>query len=140
MQLVTLCDLDLLYTSMEMVDYGSGGQIYGTMEGHVRGDRLSGRIRLTNLASRRPDNVNVPTLRGIVDTDDGARMFVELNGLANLRPSDQARVFVTSLTFRTGAAQYAWLNSTFAVVEGVLDVVGVGGTARGRVHICEATI
>ncbi|HUH12831.1 MAG TPA: DUF3237 family protein, partial [Longimicrobiales bacterium] len=100
----------------------------------------NGRVRLTNMAPRRPDNVNMPTLRGVLDTDDGAKIFVEMTGLANLRTSDQARVFVTSLTFRTGAAPYTWLNTVFAVLEGVLDAVQVGGVARGRAYICEVTL
>lgn len=140
MRLTPLCDIDLRYTTLESVDYGAGGQLYGTMDGSVSGDRLRGTLRLTNLAARRPDNVNMPTLRGLLETDDGAVIFVEMNGIATLRAEDQARVFVTTLTFRTGDARYAWLNTTFAILEGVLDRVGVGGVARGRAHRCEATI
>jgi hypothetical protein len=140
MNLVTLCDVELRYTSIEIVDYGQGGQIYGTMEGDLRGDRLNGRVRLTNLAPQRPDNVNMPTLRGVLDTHDGAKIFIEMTGLANLRTPDQARVFVTSFTFRTAAAEYTWLNTVFAVLEGVLDTVQVGGVARGRAYICEVTL
>jgi hypothetical protein len=140
MQLVTLCDVELRYTSLESIDYGAGGQLYGTMEGTVRGERLNGQIRLTNLAPKRPDNVNLPTLRGLLDTNDGAKIYVELTGVANLRSADQARVFVTSFTFRTSAERYAWLNTVFAVLEGVLDKVQVGGIARGRAYVCEVTI
>jgi hypothetical protein len=140
MNTAPLADVTLHYTTLESVDYGAGGQIYGTMEGTLSGERLSGSLRLTNLATRRPDNINMPTLRGLLDTDDGAQVWVEMNGLAALRESDGARVFVTSLTFRTGDARYAWLNSKFAVLEGVLDRVGVGGVARARAHVCEATI
>ncbi len=42
--------------------------------------------------------------------------------------------------FRTGDERYAWLNTLFAVLEGVLDRVGVGGTARGRLYECRATL
>lgn len=140
MRLIELCDIELLYTSLTLIDYGAGGQIYGTMEGSASGERLSGQLSLTNLAARRPDNVNMPTLRGLLETGDGARLFVEMNGLAQLRSSDQARVFVTSLTFRTGAPKYAWLNGTLCILEGVLDAVAVGGTARGRAYECEATL
>jgi hypothetical protein len=35
--------------------------------------------------------------------------------------------------------RYAWLNSVFGVLEGVLDLVGVGGVARGRAFECRAT-
>jgi hypothetical protein len=54
--------------------------------------------------------------------------------------TDQARVFATSFTFRTGAAKYTWLNTVFAVLEGVLDAIQVGGIARGRAYTCEVTL
>ncbi len=140
MNLVPLGDVELRYGSLEAIDYGAGGQLYGTMEGWLRGTEISGALRLTNLASRRPDNVNLPTLRGLLTTDDGAVIYIEINGIAMLRETDQARVFVTSLTFRTGDPRYTWLNTVFAVLEGVLDVVAVGGVARGRAYRCEPTI
>lgn len=139
MNLVQLCDLVLRYTSLESLDYGSGGQIYGTMEGTISGENLRGTVRLTNLAQRRPDNVNMPALRGILDTDDGAKIFIELDGIANLRGTDQARVFVTSLIFHTADPRYVWLNTSFVVVEGVLDSVAIGGTARCRAFTCEVS-
>lgn len=139
MRLAPLCEMELRYTTLEALDYGAGGQIYGTMEGTVSGEKLRGSVRLTNLAPRRPDNVNMPTLRGLLKTDDGAAIYVELDGIATLRASDKARVFITSLTFRTGHTRYGWLNSTFAVLEGVLDSVSVGGVARARAYECEAT-
>lgn len=64
-----------------------------------------------NLAQRRSDNVDCPTLRGLLTTDDGATAYVEWNGLATLRPADQA-----------------------------FDSVSVGGSARLRAFTCEATI
>lgn len=129
---------ELRYTSLVALSYQPGGQIYGTMEGEVSGDRLSGHFQLTNLALMRPDNVN--TLRGLLTTDDGAQAYVEWDGFATLRPSDQARVFVTSLSFRTGDPRYAWLNTVVGVVEGVLDAVTVEGTAKLRAYTCEPTI
>lgn len=140
MTVTPLCSIELRYTSIESLDYGAGGQIYGEMEGTVTGERLQGRLRLTNLAPRRPDNVNMPTLRGLLETDDGAKIYVEMNGIAMLRQSDNARVFVTSLTFRTGDARYGWLNTTFAALEGVLDHVSIGGRARAEAHALTATV
>jgi Protein of unknown function (DUF3237) len=139
-ELVDLGDLDLTYTALESLDYGAGGQLYGTMEGRIVGERLQGELRLTNLAPRRADNVNLPTLRGVLATDDGATVWVEMDGLATLRPADEARVFVTTCRFRTGDERYAWLNAAFGVLEGVLDSVGVGGIAHGRVYECKATL
>jgi hypothetical protein len=140
MELVKLATVQLMYTTLEVVDFGSGGQLYGTMDGSLTGDRLNGTLRLTNLAPRRADNVNLPTLRGLLTTDDGAAVWVELDGIATLRPSDGARVFVTSFRFRTGDERYQWLNTVLAVLEGVLDSVGVGGVARGELHDCRATV
>ncbi len=140
MELVKLASVELTYTALEALDYGSGGQLYGTMEGSLAGDRLRGTLKLTNLAQRRPDNVNLPTLRGLLTTHDGAVVWVELDGIATLRPEDGARVFVTTCRLRTGDERYGWLNTVFAVLEGVLDSVGVGGVARGSVFECRATV
>jgi hypothetical protein len=62
---------------------------------------------------------------------DGARVWIELDGIATLGEEDGARVFVTSVRFHTGDERYTWLNTLFGVLEGVLDSVGVGGVARG---------
>lgn len=140
MEVLELAQLELTYVSLEALDFGSDGRLYGTMEGRLRGDRLAGDLRLTNLAPRRSDNANLPTLRGVLTTTDGASVWVELDGIATLRPSDGARVFVTAAAFRTGDERYAWLNSVVGVLEGVLDSVGVGGRARGRLFECRADL
>lgn len=140
MELVILGDLELRYTALESLDYGAGGQLYGTMAGRLEGEQVRGTLELTNLAPRRADDVNLPTLRGLLRTDDGAVVYVELDGVATLRAPDQARVFVTTLRMRTGDARYAWVNTVFGVLEGILDSVGVGGVARGRAYRCEPTI
>jgi hypothetical protein len=139
-QLAELARVDLKYTTLEAVDYESGGQLYGTMDGSLTGDRLSGKLRLTNLAARRPDNVNLPTLRGVLTTDDGAPVWIEIDGVATLRQEDGARVFVTACRFRTGDERYRWLNYLVGILEGVLDSVGVGGVARGHLFECLPTI
>ena len=140
MELVELGRLELTYTTLESFDFGADGQLYGTLDGRLAGERVSGELELTNLAARRADDVNLPTLRGMLTTEDGARVWVELDGIATLRPSDRARVFVTTFRCRTGDDRYAWLNSVFGVLEGVLDSVGVGGRARGRVFECRASL
>jgi hypothetical protein len=139
-KLSKLCDLELRYTSLQSVDYESGGQLYRTMEGTAVGERLAGSLHLTNLAVRRPDNVNLPTLRGLLTTADGATVWLELDGIATLRSSDNARVFVTSCRFRSGDAAYRWLDTLVVVVEGVLDRVAVGGVARAALYVCQPTL
>ncbi len=140
MDLAKLATVELTYTALEALDFGSGGQLYGTMKGSLAGDRLHGTLTLPNLARRRPDNVNLPTLRGLLTTDDGAVVSSELDGVATLRPEDGARVFVTTCRFRTGDERYGWLNTVFGVLEGGLDSVGVGGVARGSLFECRSTV
>jgi hypothetical protein len=140
MDLVPLGEVDLTYTTLTSLDFGSDGQLYGRLDGTLVGDRLTGELHLTNLAGRRADNVNLPTLRGLLTTQDQATVWIESDGIATLRPSDEARVFVTTFRFRTGDDRYAWLNIMFGVLEGVLDSVGPGGRARGRLFECRATI
>jgi hypothetical protein len=140
MELVPLAEMTLRYTSLQSLDFGPGGQLYGVMEGRIDGDRLSGDVHLTNLAARRPDDVNMPMLRGVVTTNDGTSVWIELDSIATLREADAARVFVTSCRFRTGDARHAWLNRCQAVVEGVLDEVRVGGLARALIHECRPTL
>jgi hypothetical protein len=140
MEVVELAELELTYTSLDSLDYGSGGQLYGTMDGSLVGDRVSGQLRLTNLAVRRADNVNLPALRGVLTTDDGASVWVEFDGVATLRPSDNARVFVTGCRFYTGDERYRWLNAVLGLLEGILGSVAVGGEARGLLFECRATV
>ena len=135
MKLHPLCEMEMHYTSMDYVDFGVGGQYVGTLEGTVKGDRLKGTLKTVNVPARRPDNVNCPAFRGIIATDDGAKVYFEFNGLAVLRPEDKARVFTTSLSLRTGDARYAWVNETVGVVEGILNTTT--DQAIVRAYACE---
>jgi hypothetical protein len=136
-ELMPLATFEFAYVSIERVDYAVGGQFYGVLEGTLTGERLSGRLQLTNLAQARPDGVNTPTLRGTLTTDDGAVVWLEMDGIAVLREADDARVFLTSARFRTGSEDHGWLNTALGVLEGVLDTTGL--TARGRLFECRAT-
>src|ERR1700730_656138 len=101
-----LCEMEMHYTWTDYVDYGVGGQYVGTLEGTVKGDRLRGTLKSVNVPARRPDNVNCPAFRG---------------GIALLRAEDNARIFTTSLSLRTGDPRYAWVNDTVGAVEGILN-------------------
>jgi hypothetical protein len=141
MNFTPLGEMDLTYVpGMTLVDYGIGGQYYAAMEGTWHGVRISGKLRLTNVAQKRPDNVNAPTLRGVLETDDGATMFVEMNGLSQIQ--EGGRVFVASLTLRTAHPSYQWVNTLFAVLEGELHGRPRANEiqAHCRVYACDATI
>lgn len=140
MELVELADWEMTYQTIELLDYGVGGQIYGTLQGSVTGSRLTADVEVTNLAARRPDNVNMPTLRGVLRTDDGAVIWVELDGISILRPEDGARAHITSVRFRTGDERYVWLNTVTGLLEAVLDRVTVGGHVHARLYECRHTL
>jgi len=120
-KLAPICEMQLHYTWIDYVDYGVGGQYVGTLEGSVTGDRLKGTVKSVNVPAKRPDNVNCPAFRGIIYTEDGAKIYFEFNGIALLRPEDNARVFTTALSLRSGDARYAWVNDTVGAVEGILN-------------------
>jgi len=138
MELVPLADVELAYVDIERIDYQVGGQFYGTLRGTLEGDRLSGSIQLTNLATARPDGVNTPTMRGVLTTPGGGQVWVVLDGIATLRQHDLARVFLTSAQLRTSEPQYDWVNTVFGVLEGVLDTDTL--KAHARLFECRATL
>lgn len=136
MQLVPLATMEMVYRTLEHVEFGPVGRGYGTLEGRLSGDRLTGRVHLTNLAERRPDGVHLPHLRGVLTTDDGAHVWVESDGVASLRESDGAHIFVSSIRFTTEDPRYRWLTTVLGVVEGVQDAVTVGGATSGTIWEC----
>lgn len=135
MELVELGSMELRYVEMEIINYEAGGQGFGRMEGRLEGGRLAGDIKLFNIPPKRPDNVFMPTLRGILTTAEEAKLYMEMNGISLAR--EDRRHFVTSLTFRTADARYDWANHVFGIVEGILTPDGL---ARCRSYICEPTI
>lgn len=135
MNLTPLCEMEMHYTWIDYVDYGAGGQYVGILEGTVTGDRLRGTLKSVNVPARRPDNVNCPAFRGIIATEDGAKIYFEFNGIALLRPEDKARVFTTSLSLRTGDARYAWVNNVVGAVEGILNTTTEKAVVRA--FVCE---
>ena len=140
MELVPLFEGELRYRTLHSVDFEVGRQFYGTLDGTISGERMRGRLELTNLAAQRPDNVNCPALRGLLTLEDESVAYVEMNGLSTLRESDQARVFVTSLTFRSGDQRWTWLNTVVGTLEGVLDTATVDGRSRFRAFECWPTV
>lgn len=139
-------EMDFVYTSMNYVDYGTSGQFYGVIEGHFNAELLRASLHLTNLATKRPDDVNTPTLRGLLTTEDGAAIYATMDGIALAGPMSTAafnvRRFVTSMTMRSGDPRYVWVNRIFLVVEGLLQGEPVPHKlgAHCRIYRCDPTI
>jgi hypothetical protein len=107
-------------------------QIFDVRGGVFEGPRLKGRL----LASGGDwllignDGVGRLDVRGTLETDDGARIYVQYHGVILLNQKvaealsggDELQYgdtyFMTQPRFETGDSRYAWLNSVVAVAEG----------------------
>jgi Protein of unknown function (DUF3237) len=118
--------LDPLYTvtfttpeawSVEVAsDAGIEGRGFLLAEGRSAG-RLSARYRAANFPRKRSDGALVPEFRGVLETDDGAVILFEWQGLAVLSASGMRRL-LGSLVHTTDAPRYRWLNDRVCAVEG----------------------
>ena len=118
------------------VDVGGGPsgtrQIYDVTGGSFEGPRLKGSV----LASGGDwllvgsDGVGRLDVRATLETDDGARIYVQYYGVLVLNEGVAKALseggetqygdtyFMTQPRFETGDPNYAWLNSVVAVAEG----------------------
>jgi hypothetical protein len=85
-------------------------------EGRSAG-RLSARHRAANFPRKRSDGALVPEYRGVLETDDGAVILFEWEGLAVLSDSGMRRL-LGSLLHTTDDPRYQWLNDRVCAVEG----------------------
>ena len=118
--------LDALYTvtfttpeawSVEVTsDAGIEGRGFLLAEGRSTG-RLSARYRAANFPRKRADGALVPEFRGVLETDDGAVILFEWQGLAVLSASGM-RQLLGSLVHTTDDPRYRWLNDRVCAVEG----------------------
>lgn len=134
-----LFDLKLILASAAKpaYDIGStpaGHRITGGIAGgSFAGPRLRGSVAPTggDYAVLRPDDVLVPDARAVLQTDDGALIYVSYHGLihpwSRLQAarqggqSDPAAVdWKVCMRFETAIEQYDWMNRTLAVARGSL--------------------
>jgi len=97
-------------------DAGIEGRSFLLAEGRSTG-RLSARYRAANFPRKRTDAALVPEFRGVLETDDGATILFEWQGLAVLGDSG-VRELLGSLVHTTDDPRYRWLNDRVCAVEG----------------------
>jgi hypothetical protein len=103
--------------SVEVVaDASIEGRSFLLAEGPSTG-RLSARYRAANFPRKRADAALVPEFRGVLETDDGATILFEWQGLAVLTDSGMRRL-LGSLVHTTGDPRHRWLNDRVCAVEG----------------------
>jgi hypothetical protein len=137
MQLEHLCDMQLAYehipgSSEKFVlirPYGSEeGSGYGVGGGTVQGERLRGVLHWVNHPHRRSDGAMLPDVHGVLRTDDGARVLFRLQGRTFIEGTIGRQLL--SVLFETDDPRYHWLNGSFCVLEGVVDVERFAMDAR----------
>jgi len=97
-------------------DTGTEGQNFLIAEGRTEG-RLSARYRAANFPRRRTDGALVPEFRGVLETDDGATILFEWQGLARLTDSGM-RQLLGSITHLSDDERYRWLNDRVCALAG----------------------
>ena len=97
-------------------DAGIEGRGFLLAEGRSVG-RLSARYRAANFPRKRSDGALVPEFRGVLETDDGAVILFEWQGLAVLGDSGM-RQLLGSFVHTTDDPRYRWLNDRVCAVEG----------------------
>ena len=87
--------------------------------GTLAGPKLSGRIRWLNHPRQRADQTWLPDYHGVIETEDGAQVFVRLRGLNLFEKVGEEYLgsVVMAAEFAADADQYRWLNKTLGVVE-----------------------
>jgi hypothetical protein len=98
---------------------GEGGvdeQYFFLAEGRAEGT-ISGRFRGANHPRRRTDRTFVPDFQGVIETDDGAILFVELRGYGRAYPPGRRQI-VCSVTHVSDAEAYRRLNDVLCVGTG----------------------
>ena len=95
---------------------GVEGRSFLLAEGRSTG-RLSARYRAANFPRERMDGALVPEFRGVLETDDGATILFEWQGLA-VRTDAGMRQLLGSLVHTTDDPGYLWLNDRVCAVEG----------------------
>ena len=95
---------------------GAEGQSFLIAEGRAEG-RLSARYRAANYPRRRVDGALEPSFRGVLETDDGAKILFHWDGLATMTPSGMRQLLGMSQHV-TDDERYAWLNDHVCAIEG----------------------
>jgi hypothetical protein len=95
---------------------GTEAQSFLIAEGRCEG-RLSARLRGANYPRRRTDNVLLPDLRGVLETDDGGVVLFAWHGYA--RPGKGGtRELAGSIAHISDDDRYRWLNEVVCPTTG----------------------
>jgi len=119
-QLVPLAHVSVAAGDRYSVPGGPFGSrvIAGIRDGRWEGERFAGNIVGPggDWAMPGPDNAMLLDVRQVVETDDGAVVYVTYHGRC-----DRSRgTYTVAPTFETSDQRYTWLNAVQAVGKGIL--------------------
>jgi len=130
MELVPLCTFEANLSGLHDIGTGPAGTrtIAEVGGGTVTGDRLSGSLKGNAAADWMLTDANgVATLdvRVIIETDDGALVYVTYGGRAEWSGGPGSAPIYIAPRFETSDERYTWLNA--------IQAVGKGQLGRGTV-------
>ncbi len=97
-------------------DRGVESEHFFIAEGRCEG-RVAGRFRGANHPHRRTDATYVPDFQGVIETDDGATVMVDLRGYGRAYPVPRRQVVGFSRHLANDE-RYRWLNDVVCAVCG----------------------
>ena len=124
-ELVPLCSIDIVMGESQMIGDGPAGfrVIAEVGSGTVSGDRVRGTLAGRAMADWIVVNGGVATVdvRGAMQTDDGALIYVTYGGRIDVSGGALAEPIYVAPRFETSDERYTWLNLVQAVGIGKLD-------------------
>ena len=141
MRLEALCNMTLNYRTepaygggfmMFHLSDGKEASAYGEGDATFVGERLTGTARWVNYEHIRGDGMLEPNVHGIITMHDGALVLFSLEGrtLFVTPKGDQ----LLMVKFEAEDQRYRWLNTTFCVLEGVLDPDAAN--FKTKIYVC----
>lgn len=139
MRLERVGTMELVYTEVdEEWAYPDGGQVYGILTGRLEAEGLRGTIHATNLARQRPDGGFTPTLRGILSTPEGSKLFLTMDGISisDGTASPPRRIVTTGITLWSSDPRLRSWNESYLVAETVGRAMGKSWGVSGDLYRC----
>ncbi len=140
MRLNLLCEMQLGYDQIDdKTDFtlvrpygGEEGSGFGGGTGAVTGEKLTGTLRWVNHPHRRTDSVMLPDAHGMITTHDGAIVLFSLSGRTIITNGRGTQLL--TMLFEAEDERYRWINNTYCVMEGIINVTK--GVVESKVWQC----
>jgi hypothetical protein len=115
---------------------GTHIQLFAIHEGRCEG-RITGRFHGANHPQSLVDGGFQPDFQGIIETDDGATIFFDLQGYGRAYPPGRRQI-VGAFRHLSGDERYQWLNDVVCVATGeVRESVTEGELTKFVIDVAE---